>query len=236
MNTTLLERLRSFQIPPATPISPGHYVVARLQGIDFDGVLNSPDFGFTRPFDPRFGKMMVRTASQLLGGDACGRYGFTEQTELSVLLDHRSVALRWNDATDLQSHLVGLASSKMSLEIEDEALFTCKLYSFSKGDLVVAYFLWRRQEASVAALDRYCTYVLSKGSTSPEGVANILDGLGPLEKEEILRQNSIEYSELPAWQRQGAAVSLADGENRVAVDTNLPHESAYGPYIQQYVD
>jgi tRNA(His) guanylyltransferase len=237
MNTTLLERLRTFQIPPATPIVTGNHLVARLNGVDFDGIFNSPDFGFARPFDPRFGKMMLRTASHLLGGDACGRFAFTELSEMSVLLDHRSVSSRWTDATDLQSYLVGIASSKMSLEVEEEVVFTCKLYSFSKSDLAVAYFLWRRQEASMAALDRYCQHVLSsKDSRTPDGVAKLLDGLGPLEKEEILRQNNIEYKELPAWQRQGAAVHLTDGENRVAVETNLPNESAYGPYLQQYID
>jgi tRNA(His) 5'-end guanylyltransferase len=236
MNTTLLDRLRSFQIPPATPIVTGHHIVARLMGVDFDGIFNSPEFGFARPFDPRFGKMMLRTASHLLGGDACGRFAFTELSEMSVLLDHRSVSSHWSDATDLQSYLVAIAASKMSLEVEEEVVFTCKLYSFSKSDLAVAYFLWRRQEAAVAALDRYCEYVLGKDSSNPEGVAKLIDGLGLHEKEEILRQNNIEYKDLPAWQRQGAAVHLADEDNRVAVETNLPHESAYGPYLQQYID
>jgi tRNA(His) 5'-end guanylyltransferase len=236
MNTTLLERLRGFQVPAATPITPGHFLVARLRGVDFEAILDSPDFGFIRPFDANFGKMMVRTASNLLGGDACGRFCFTEQMEFSVLLDHRGLASRWKDATDLQSYLVGLASSKMSLQIEEEALFTCKLYSFAKSDLAVAYFLWRRQEAALFALDRYCTYVLSKESSTPENVANILEGLGPLEKEEILRQNKIEYSSLPAWQRQGTVVTLSDGESRVNVETTLPPESSYAPYLQQFLD
>ncbi|MBU2552789.1 MAG: hypothetical protein KKB20_30540 [Proteobacteria bacterium] len=233
MNTTLLDRLRGFQIPPTTLLVAGQYVVARLSGVEFDGIIDSPEFGFQRPFDVDFGKMMVRTASHLLGGDVCGRYGFVEQLELSMLMDHRIVSERWTDATDLQSFLVALASSKMSLQVEDEALFTCNLYSFSKGELVIAYFMWRQQEAYLSALDRYCVYVLSKGS-SPDTVANILDGLGPLEKEEILRQNGIEYSGLPSWQLRGAGVSLT-AENKIAVETNLPEDNAYRPYLQQHL-
>jgi tRNA(His) 5'-end guanylyltransferase len=236
MNTALLERLRGFQIPPAAIITSGNHVVARLLGIDFEGILDSPDFGFARPFDPRFGKMMVRTASHLLGGDACGRFGFAESMEMSILLDHRSVAARWKDATDLQSYLVALAASKMSLQVEDEALFSCKLYSFTKPDLVIAYFLWRRQEASLAVLDRYSTFVLSKDNASPDTVAKLLEGLGPLEKEEILRQHGIEYAAIPAWQRSGTAVYLGEEDGRVAVETNLPPESGYGSYLQQYMD
>jgi tRNA(His) 5'-end guanylyltransferase len=235
MNTSLLERLRGFQIPPATPLHSGNHVVARLQGIDFEAMLDSPSFGFSRPFDANFGKMMIRTASHCLGGDACGRFAFIESMEISVLLDRESLGSRWRDATDLQSYLVALSSSKMSLQVEDEALFACKLYSFSKVDLVTAYFLWRRQEAALLALDRYCGHVLSKDGSSAEHVAAVLEGLGPLEKEEILRENHIEYGELPAWQRSGAAVYLPDGQDRVIVDTSLPRESEYGAYLQQHL-
>jgi tRNA(His) guanylyltransferase len=235
MNTALLERLRGFQIPTAAIIPDDHYVVARLRGVDFEGILDSPDFGFTRPFDVNFGKMMVRAASHLLGGDACGRFGFIEQLEFSMLLERRGVADRWADASDLQNFLAAVASSKMSLQIEDEALFTCKLYAFSKSDLVIAYFMWRQQEAYLAALDRYCAYVLGREGSSPESIANIMDGLGPLEKEEILRQNNLEYSDLPAWQRRGAAVTL-NQEGRVAVDTSLPENGAYRPYLQQQLE
>jgi tRNA(His) guanylyltransferase len=236
MNQALLERLRGFQIPSATPIPAGQYMVAHLQGLDFDGILNSPDFGFKQPFDVDFGKMMVRTTSHLLGGDACGRFGYTELTEMSVLLDYRGVGARWKDAVDLQSYLVAQAASKMSLQLEDEALFTCRLYSFSKSDLVIAFFLWRRQEAALAALDRYCSHVLVKGGSASENVRSILDGLAPVDKEEILRQNSVEYGELPAWQRVGSGVSLADNGSRVVVDANLPDESSYSAYLQRYLD
>jgi len=236
MNTSLLERLRGFQIPPATVLPGGHHVVARLKGVDFEAMLDSPSFGFTRPFDANFGKMMIRTASHCLGGDACGRFAFVESMEISVLLDGRTLSSRWTDATDLQCYLVALSSSKISLQVEDEALFSCKLYAFSKSDLAAAYFMWRRQEAALGALDRYCTHVLSKDGSTAENVATVLEGLGPLEKEEILRQNNIEYGLLPVWQRNGAAVYLAGGQDRVTVDTTLPRESDYAGYLQQHFE
>jgi tRNA(His) 5'-end guanylyltransferase len=217
-------------------LAEGHFVVAHLQGIDFNGILTSTDFSFNLPFDVEFAKIMLRTTSHLLGGDACGLFAFTELTEISVLLDPKALSTRWRDAADLQSYLVGQAVSKMSLQLEEEALFSCKLYSFSSSDLVIAFFLWRRQEAAMAALDRYCRYVLAKDDASPESVDHILDGLGPRDKEEILRQNEIEYSDLPAWQRQGAVVHLMDGTNRIIVDAHLPSESDYRTYLQRYLD
>ena len=100
--------------------------------------------------------------------------------------------------------------------------------------LVTSYFIWRQQEASLAALDIYCAYVLSEDNTADQ-VTKLLQGLGPREKEEILRQNEIAYEDLPPWQRWGTGVRLVEG-GRVAVDTSLPRDDAYGPYLKQFLD
>ncbi|MCA9664698.1 MAG: hypothetical protein KC503_03890 [Myxococcales bacterium] len=232
MTKSLLERLRVFQIPPATPIPQERTLVVRLEGIDFDGVLNSPELGFAQPFDSRFAKMMVRTASYLLGGDACGQFAFAEHFELSVLLDRRVLG-RWSDANALQCFLVGLASTRLSGLVGAEAIFGCSLFAFNAPEVVISYFMWRRQEANLRALDRYCSFVLSRES-SPEQVAKLLEGMGPLEKEEILRQHDIDYrTEVPSWQRDGAGVHLSD--SGIVVDTSLPAADAYGPYLQRYL-
>jgi tRNA(His) 5'-end guanylyltransferase len=206
--------------------------VVRLEGIDFDGVLDSPELGYSQPFDPRFAKMMVRTASYLLGGDAGGLFAFAEHFELSVLL-HRDIQRRWKDANALQCFLVGLASTRLSGLIGAEAIFGCSLFAFNSPEVAISYFMWRRQEANLRALDRYCSFVLSRES-SPEKVAKLLEGLGPLEKEEILRQHDIDYrAEVPGWQRDGAGVHLSD--SGVVVDTSLPAADAYAPYLSRYI-
>lgn len=236
MNSDLLERLRGFLIPPAMPIPQGSYVVAQLQGVDFEGIFNSPEFEFENAFDARFGKMMVRTASHLLGGDACGLFGYTELMEMSVLLDRRVLSDRWQDVADLQNYLVGLSSARMTMLLEEEALFICRLYAFHRADLAVAYFTWRQQEAYSEALDGYCRYVLlQKDDSSKEHVRTLLAGLGPLEKEEILQQNKIDFSTVPAWQRHGTGVSL-NAQEGVSVDSKLPHDGAYAAYLQRYLE
>jgi tRNA(His) 5'-end guanylyltransferase len=235
MSGDLLERLRSFKVPPTTPFAPGPHVVARLQGVDFGGLLDSPDFGFSKPFDPEFGKMLVRTASHLLGGDAAGRFAYTEHQEFSVLLDGRGLVEKWSDACDLQCYLVGLASSKMSLQVEGEAVFSCSLYAFPNRELTVAYFVWRRQEALLDALNSHCAHVLLGQDRTPEMVQSLLDGMEPAEKEEILLQNGIDLAQLPAWQFNGAAVYLRDEGRHVGVDSDLPQEADYGPYIEGHL-
>ena len=236
MNSDLFERLQSFRIPASTPIPADAYVVAQLQGVDFDGIFNSPDFEYENAFDARFGKMMVRTASHLLGGDACGRFSYTELTSASVLLDRRLLYERWKDVADVQNYLVGLSSARMTLLLDEEALFICRLYAFSRPDLAVAFFTWRQQEAYLEALDGYCTYVLlQKEDNSRDQVRMLLSGLGPREKEEILQQNSIDFSTVPAWQRNGTGVSL-NPEGGVSVDSSLPRDAAYTAYLQRFFE
>jgi tRNA(His) 5'-end guanylyltransferase len=235
MNDRLLERLRGFRLPQLTAIPDDHYVVVQLIGVDFEGIFNSPDFAFENAFDARFGKLMVRTAGHLLGGDACGIYAYSELMQISVLLKRRVVAKSWGDATDLQNYLVGLAGAKMTMLLEEEALFLCRLYSFSSPDLVMLYFTWRQQMAYASALDGYCRVVLSQreGATVAT-VSTLLEGLGPTEKEEILSQNDIDFSSVPAWQRYGTGVRLGEG-GAVAVDTALPHDGQYNLYLKQFL-
>jgi len=235
MNTSLLERLRGFQIPQPAPVIAGNYLVARLRGVDFQGVINSPDFGFERPYDAAFNKLILRSAIHLLGGDAYGRYAFAELLEFSLLLDRRGLADHWPDVTELQSYLVALASAKMSLQLEDDVVFSIKLYSFPNHELAVAYFVWRQQEAELEAIDRFCTHVLSGDDREPQDVKLILDGLAANEKEEILRQHGIEYAALPSWQRYGAGAFLAEDDKQVTVESELPRGDEYVPYLERYL-
>lgn len=235
MNTTLLERLRAFQVPPESPISAGHVIVARLEGINFEEIFDSPDFGFSQPHDAAFNKVMLKTTTRMLGADTCGRFGFTEHLEMSVLLDTPRVEQQWKEAADLLSYLTSVASAKLSLLLDMEAVFKCQLFSFGQPELAVAYFNWRQQEAPLDGLSRHCAFLLSKEDRTPAEVKTILDGLGPLEMEEILRQQGVEYSALPSWQRHGSGVYLADNGQRLIVDTELPRDTEFGPFLQQFL-
>ena len=234
MGSTLLDKLRTFRVPAVAPVDAGRYLVAQLEGVDFGGFFNSPEFAFDSALDARFGKLLVRTAGQLLGGDACGAYAYLEQTQISLFIDAPAAAKRWQDIADLQHFLVGSASAKLTLLLDECALFICRMFAFPSSDIALGYFAWRQQEAYVAALDGYCREVLTREKgQSAAAVSTLLDGLGPLEKEEILRQNEIDYAEVPAWHRYGTGVYLNDG-GQVVVDTSLPTDQSYGPYILEH--
>lgn len=234
MNSNLSETLRGFQVPAVTPLPADHLLVARLIGLDFRRIFDSSECSFESALDARFAKAMVRTTSHLLGGDACGRYGYTELTEFSILLDTPNAVSRYTDATDLQNYLVGMASAIMTQQVQAPVLFVCRLYAFDAPDLVMAYFSWRQQEAYLRTLDDYCSYVLSESEgASTERATLLLAGMGQDEKEEILQQNDVDYEQVPAWQRNGTAVSLL-GE-KIAVETDLPRGEAYERFLEQIV-
>jgi tRNA(His) 5'-end guanylyltransferase len=94
--------------------------------------------------------------------------------------------------------------------------------------------MWRQQEAYLTALDRYCAHLLASEGASPASIASLMERIGPRDKEEILRQNEIDHSMLPMWQRRGTAVVLG-ANGRVVVDTNLPKATEYRSYIRQHL-
>ncbi len=178
---------------------------------------------------------MLKTTTRMLGDDTCGRFGFAEHLEMSVLLGPVRVEQRWQDATDLLSYLTSVASTKMSLLLDMEAVFKCQLFSFGQPELAIAYFNWRQQEAPLDSLCRYCAFLLAKEDRTPAEVKTILDGMGPLEMEEILRQQGVEFSTLPSWQRHGSGLYLTDNGQHVKVDTELPRDAEFGPFLQQFL-
>ena len=102
-------------------------------------------------------------------------------------------------------YLVGLASSKMSLQVEGEALFSCSLYAFPSRDLAVAYFVWRQQETLLETQNSYCAQALLSEDRTPEMVESLLEGMNLAEKAEILLQHGIDLGRLPKWHTYGAA-------------------------------
>jgi tRNA(His) 5'-end guanylyltransferase len=230
----LPDQLGPFEVFSGRELSVGRPLVARLVGRRFDQLLE--DGSYDKPYDPRFGKAMVKTLSYLvtvLGAS----FGYVERTELSLYAISAG-----GDGRRLMSRIAGEAAGKLSLLIGHVATFDAHLYEFPDADLALEYFRWRQGDTHVTAIDRYCTHVLSASGADQSAVPRILDGLGPDEKVELLRQNALDFSTVPAWQRYGACVKLrpldgAEGANgqsaRLLVDLNLPFEEEFQNYLRR---
>ncbi len=145
------------------------------------------------------------------------------------------------DARRLLSRIAGEAAGKLSLLLGQVITFEARLYEFPDHDLALEYFRWRQEDALVHAIDRYCTHVLAQSGADSSAVPRILDGLGPDEKVELLRQNGLEFQTVAAWQRLGAVVRIkpAEGSNgtdtrgRLLVDLNLPPADEFSDYLKR---
>ena len=231
----MADKLSAFEVFSDRELKVGHPIVARLVGRRFDQLLDGG--AYDRPYDARFGKALVKTLSYVattLGAS----FGFCERTELSLY-----ALANGGDARRLLSRIAGEASGKLSLLLGEVATFEARLYEFATHDLALEYFRWRQEEATVLSIDRYCTHVLAASGADATAVPRILDGLGPDEKVELLRQNALDFTTVPAWQRNGAVVRIQPmGDNghvapspsgRLIVDLNLPGEEGWMDYLRQ---
>jgi tRNA(His) guanylyltransferase len=228
---TMADKLLAFEVFPDRELKVGHPIVARLVGRRFDSLLESG--AYDKPYDPRFGKAMVKTLSYV-AATLGASFGYAERTELSLY-----ALANGGDARRLLSRIAGEASGKLSLLLGEVATFEARLYEFPSNDTAQEYFRWRQEEANVLSIDRYCTHVLSQSGADATAVPRILDGLGPDEKVELLRQNALDFGNVPTWQRHGAVVRIQPTDSnghstgRLIVDLNLPNEDGFAEYLRQ---
>lgn len=227
----MADKLGAFEVFPDRELKVAYPIVARLVGRRFDQLLDNGSYD--KPFDARFGKAMVKTLSYV-AATLGASFGFAERTELSLY-----ALANGGDARRLLSRIAGEASGKLSLLLGEVATFEARLYEFPSHEVALDYFRWRQDEAHVLSIDRYCTHVLAQSGADAGAVPRILDGLGPDEKVELLRQNALDFSTVPTWQRHGAAVRIQPvGDNghstgRLIVDLNLPADDAWADYLRQ---
>jgi tRNA(His) 5'-end guanylyltransferase len=232
---TLADKLGPFEVFPDRELKVGHPIIARLVGRRFDQLLDSGVY--ERPYDARFGKAMVKTLTYV-AATLGASFGYAERTELSLY-----AVANGGDARRLLSRIAGEASGKLSLLLGEVCTFEARLYEFPSHEVALEYFRWRQEDAHLGAIDRYCMHVLSQSGADAGAVPRILDGLGPDEKVELLRQNALEFASVPSWQRRGAAVRLQpveenghyNGSGRLVVDLNLPSDSAWTDYLRQAI-
>src|SRR5689334_9974539 len=113
------EHLEHFEVLADRELMAGFPTVARLRVRDLDALLLQSANGGgvpTAPYDPSFGKMMIKTASHLLASGTGAVYAFAEREEISALVapapDDDDEG---RDARELLVRLVSEASGKLSV-------------------------------------------------------------------------------------------------------------------------
>ena len=228
-----MEEIAAAEVFADRELAVGRPLVAHLKGRRFEQLLDEQRF--ERPFDPAFGKAMVKTLSYL--ATALGAsFGFAERTELSLFAISNG-----GDARRLVSRIAGEAAARLSLLVGEVLSFDVHLYELPDQELALQYFVWRQEESAERAIDRYCTWVLGQSGADPSAVPHILEGLDEGEKIELLRQNALDYAQVPLWQRRGACVRLGTneaatngGQVKLQIDLQPPstEEGVYGENLR----
>src|SRR3954469_22458838 len=240
------ERMRVFETAHDLCVLPGLYMVARLDGRSFTR-LTKEVHQFEAPFDARFRDLMLATAEHLMA--ECGFnivYGYTQSDEISLLFSLEENSFK-RKLRKLYSVLSGEASAKFSLLLGAIAVFDCRICELPSVDLVVDYFRWRNEDAHRNALNAHGYWLLRKKGKAVGEATAAMSGLSVAQKNELLFQNGVNFSDLPLWQKRGSGLyweefdRLAEnpvtGEQavarrrRVRHDLDLPLKDDYSAFI-----
>jgi tRNA(His) 5'-end guanylyltransferase len=240
MSEDLNEQFAAFELFGDEKLMRGFIRVARLCLVDPEKVLGSEELGFAQPFDPELGKMMVKTASHLLGVIGEVVFGVASCREISVLLAGIEEEGNLADGRQLVCQLSAAASSKLTLLMDQPQSFETHLYEFPSADIARTYFYWRQKANDAFALDRYVGYALLSDGKGAEQVHELLSGFAPEEKVEILEQHDMAFESVPSWQRYGVGLywqaGVDDAEPSLMLDTNLPADkAAFDEYLSQFL-
>ena len=228
-------------------LSPGCYVVARLDGRGFTKLLHET-FGFACAFEPAFHVRMVHTAGHLMKW--CGfspLYGYTQSDEISLLFrpDDNTFGRK---GTKWLSVLAGEASGRLSVYLGGAVAFDCRLTELASDVDVVTYFRWRQADAERNALNSLCYWGLVGEGKSRQEAHRLLKGLNADAKRSLKESRGFAVAG-PADAFEGGVglyfreyekkyVDRLSGDDGVALrrelvsDHHLPRGSEYGRYIQ----
>lgn len=242
------QQMRVYETAHDHCVLPGVYVVARIDGRCFT-TLTKDKHRFEAPYDVRFRDMMVDTVQHLM---QCGfkiNYGYTQSDEISLLVALEDSAFERKERK-LNSILAGEASAKFSLALGDVGAFDCRICQLPSAKRVVDYFRWRQEDAHRNALNAHCYWTSRKQGLSAGEATARHAGQSTAEKNEFLYQNSINFNDLPSWQKRGIGVywesyekpalnpktgeSVVAARKRLKVDLDLPMKDQYSAFIEPF--
>ena len=242
--------MRVFETNGDQCVLPAIYMVARIDGRSFTR-LTKERHAFDAPFDERLRDHMVETTRHLM---QCGFrviYGYTQSDEISLLF-HREEDAFQRKLRKLISILAGEASAKFSLLLGDLGAFDCRICQLPTRELVVDYFRWRMEDASRNALNSHCYWLLRKQGQTVTQATHALEGLSVANKNELLFTNSVNFNELPNWQKRGVGVywenyakvghnpitqeDVTTDRRRLVTQLELPMKDEYARLIEALID
>jgi len=195
------EIFSQLQVPPDTPF------FARLDGRRFQAI--SEKLGAEKPFDERFAKCLVTSATALFKTNFNPTLVYVASDEMNVLFLHAAPFKRRIEKTN--SILAGTTSSAFSLSVAK--LFKKTLITTFDSRIIVSsqekvtdYLTWRQRDAWRNHNNAYAYWLFRRNGYKPSEAAKKLKGLKTKDLHEILFRHGINLTQTPAWQRRGILV------------------------------
>lgn len=242
-------RMRAFESARDPCALPGVYLVARLDGRSFTR-LTKELLDLERPYDERFRDAVIHSIEHVMNCGLGAAFAYTQSDEVSLLFAPGCASFSRN-IRKWTSVLAGETSAAFSLRIGQPAAFDCRIIELPSLELVVDYFRWRNEDAHRNALNSWCYWTLRKQGVSAKDATDTLSGLSISEKNELLFSKSINFNDLPLWQRRGIAVTWEEYDKpavnpttgaaitarrrRLCVDMELPMRDQFSSLIREKI-
>jgi tRNA(His) 5'-end guanylyltransferase len=237
-------RMRQMECYHALRIPPGVWPIIRVDGRSFSRLTEQR---FSKPFDDRFRDLMIKAAESMLV-ELQALYAYTESDEISLLLP-REWALFDREVEKTVSVSAGVASAAFTLAGGEAAHFDSRLIVAAGREEVEDYFRWRQADAARCSLNGWCYWTLRNSGQTVKQATAALERLSVADKNELLFQSGINYSDVPSWQKRGIGlywevydkpgVNPLSGQEvvaqrrRVKVDLDLPMKEAYAAFLHE---
>ena len=244
---TFEKRMRALEYFHSLRVLPGAWVVLRVDGRGFSRFTEAH---YEKPFDPAFHALMLQTARTLLE-ELQGIYAYTESDEISVLF-RPEWKLFDREVEKLVSLSAGIASATFTLASQQPAHFDSRLWLGVDVAQVIDYFGWRQADAARCALNGWCYWTLRKAGKSVAAATAALKHQTVAAKNELLFQHSINFNNVPTWQRRGSGLfwetyekagydpiqqkAVTASRRRIQVSEELPMKEAYGDWLRHIID
>lgn len=245
------KRMRVYETASDQCVLPGVNIVARLDGRSFTK-LTKETRQFEAPFDEQFRDLMVATTRHLTRSAGFNVvYAFTASDEISLLLERGEQAFN-RKLRKLISVLAGEASAALSLELQDRAVFDCRVSQLPGRDDVIDYFRWRNEDARRNALNAHCYWTLRRAGSDVAQATAALRGLSVAEKNELLFERGLNFNDVPPWQKRGVGLywqtERATGvdprsgrmvettRRQLRIDFQLPMKQEYSQFLERLID
>lgn len=239
------QEMRRYETARDTHVPLGAFIVVRLDGRGFTRLTKEVMY-FEAPYDERFREAMSTTARHLMTCGFRSLHAYCQSDEINLLLHPKDHTFQRKERKWL-SVLAGEASAAITHALGRPACMDARLCLLPDAARVVDYFRWRMEDARRNCLNSHAYWLLRRLGRNAAGAHGELSGVSVEVKSALLAEHGILFSELPAWQRLGFAVTWREEEKlgrdprtgdgtrtdrrRLCTLLDLPEGPDYGQFI-----